>query len=115
MGVHGLDGGGLIVVATNVQALHAQSFLYRQVLSYRAINFLFLCRFLNRSAAILARDKVRQPDNGNPAKSLLACVISAFNAVLPPESLEWRYDEIDIPVNLTGAFLTDLDRLGNGV
>ena len=54
IGVHGLDSGGLIVVAANVQSLHAQAFFYREVLGYRAIDFLFLRRFLDRPVEILA-------------------------------------------------------------
>lgn len=115
IGMHGLDSGGLIVVATNVHALHAQSFLYREVLSHRAVNFLFLRRFLNRPVEILTRDKIRQPDNGNPVEGLFVGIVSALDAVLPPKSLEWWYDEIDVPVNLTGTFLTHLDRVGNGI
>ena len=115
IGVHGLDSGGLIVVAANVQALHAQAFFYREVLSHRAVNFLFLRRFLDQPVEILARNKVRQPDNGNPVESLFVGIVSALDTVLPPESLEWRYDEIDVSVNLTGAFLAHLDRVGNGI
>ena len=71
VGIHGLDRGGFVVIAADVQALDTQALVDHEVFGRRAVDLLFLCCLADRPVEVLARDEVGQADDGHPLEGLL--------------------------------------------
>lgn len=90
---HGFDGRRLAVIRPDMQALNAQSLLNIEQLHHREIPLLLGGGLRDGPFKLLARHELGHADGGYPVEVLLARIIHAQNAVLPPKTLKRRHDE----------------------
>lgn len=113
---HGVYGRRLVVVRPSVHALNAKALVDPQQLDRREVQLLLGGSFRNGPVEVLASDEIGQADARDKVEVVLPRVIDlAIGAVLPPEALEWRHDEVEIAFDFTRPLLRHLDGIGNAV
>ena len=113
---HGVYGRRLVVVRPSVHALNAKALVDPQQLDRREVQLLLGGSFRNGPVEVLASDEIGQADARDKVGVVLPRVIDlAIGAVLPPEALEWRHDEVEIAFDFTRPLLRHLDGIGNAV
>ena len=94
--MHPLHCGWLVVVGTDMQALHTQTLVIGEEFHLGKVRLLFPSGFFHRPVEVRLRHKIRQADDGDPAEGFLVRIVDPRDAVLPPEALQRRDDVIEI-------------------
>ena len=112
--LHLTDGRRFLIVGPPVQHLHAHPF--RKGLQPGVFGFdaLFPGGFLPGPGKFLLRHEIRQPDQGGPAKVLLAAQVHGAASLLLPQPFQGRHHKIKIAGHAVIAHFAHFDGVRQG-
>lgn len=113
---HGVYGRRLVVVRPGMHALNAKALVDPQQLDRREVQLLLGSGFRDGPVEVLASDEIGQTDARDEVEVVLPRIIDpAIGAVLSPEALERRHDEVEIALDLSRALFRHLDGICDAV